>query len=376
MAFDIMKLFEDNSFISPGSIGGKIKKIRELRKLTQKQLGERCGFSSSTADVRIAQYEKNKKIPREKAIKDITNALEIDEYSLFDADLLPYSRMYHALFDIEDFHGLHPVKKDNGFYLEFSGKTVDDRTVRKQDFDNFLNAWYEAYQKYLPSSDDSNEVKEKKAADYALWKYEYPNNKAEEDTRKMVNQMKMNNLQAQMDALNAEMQSEAEFARIDKALVPFIENEKITHKKLKKESELILFIKEMYEAGVPLLRYAPDSLNENNLDYVHILSCKTDDVIENDKNKEYFARFMGYVNDMKDAGINVDRRISSKDKVLYITYEVVSSQVDYVYNLLKAWEDIVFIGDRLDTWSDEEIEDLNKIFLKKITEKNDVKYSV
>jgi len=172
------------------------------------------------------------------------------------------------------------------------------------------------------------------------------------------------------------MQSETEFARIDEAIEPFLDNAKNSHKKLKKESELILFIKEMYEAGVPLLRYAPDSLNENNLDYVHILSCKTEDVIESDKNKEYLARFMCYVNDMKEAGINVDRRISSKDKVLYITYEVVSSQVDYVYNLLKAWEDIVFIGDRLDTWSDEEIEDFNKKFLKKITGKNDVKYSV
>ena len=54
----------DNDFISPGSIGAKIKKIREYRGLTQKILGIRCGFSDATADVRIGQYEKNKKTPR------------------------------------------------------------------------------------------------------------------------------------------------------------------------------------------------------------------------------------------------------------------------------------------------------------------------
>ena len=50
------------NWVSPGSLGQKIKKIRMLRKYTQKELGVMCGFSFSSADVRIAQYEKNKKI--------------------------------------------------------------------------------------------------------------------------------------------------------------------------------------------------------------------------------------------------------------------------------------------------------------------------
>ena len=56
------------NWVSPGSLGQKIKKIRMLRKYTQKELGVMCGFSFSSADVRIAQYEKNKKIPREKIL--------------------------------------------------------------------------------------------------------------------------------------------------------------------------------------------------------------------------------------------------------------------------------------------------------------------
>ena len=35
MDFDIFRLFEDETYISPGSIGGKIKKFRELRGWSQ-----------------------------------------------------------------------------------------------------------------------------------------------------------------------------------------------------------------------------------------------------------------------------------------------------------------------------------------------------
>ena len=65
-----MRNTEDTGSISPGSIGGKIKKYRELRGWTQKELGIRCGFTESTADVRIAQYEINSS----------------NEYSLLDAE--------------------------------------------------------------------------------------------------------------------------------------------------------------------------------------------------------------------------------------------------------------------------------------------------
>ena len=37
MDFDIFRLFEDETYISPGSIGGKIKKFRELKGWSQKE---------------------------------------------------------------------------------------------------------------------------------------------------------------------------------------------------------------------------------------------------------------------------------------------------------------------------------------------------
>ena len=46
MNIDIDKLFSGESDNSPGSIGEKIKRIRELRGLTQKELGLSCGYSN------------------------------------------------------------------------------------------------------------------------------------------------------------------------------------------------------------------------------------------------------------------------------------------------------------------------------------------
>ena len=281
MAFDIMKLFDDESFVSPGSIGGKIKNYRELKGWSQRELGIRCGFSASTADVRIAQYEKNKKIPREKALKDIAGALGLDECALFDADMLTYNTMYHALFDMEDFHGLHPVKKSDGYYLEFSGPTILDQNISKRDFEDFLAKWYEMRQKYLITSDDKPEDKDKKIKEYALWRGEYPNNVARETSERMQNQMKMHRLQAEMDALNAKMKNDEELSRVDKALESVLTEIKTQIPPIEQESDLIYIVKAMIEGGINVSRH----LSELEPDYenLQLLSVKTEEILNDDK---------------------------------------------------------------------------------------------
>ena len=127
------------NWVSPGSLGQKIKKIRMLRKYTQKELGVMCGFSFSSADVRIAQYEKNKKIPREKILKDMCNALGVGEGALIHADMLSYQEMFYALFDMEDFHGLRPVKKEDTVYQLLGGFGGVD-AVQLQDHDVLAGA--------------------------------------------------------------------------------------------------------------------------------------------------------------------------------------------------------------------------------------------
>ena len=77
--------------------------------------------------------------------------------------------MYHALFDMEDFHGLHPVKREDGYYLEFSGHTALDQRITKFTFKEFLEKWYEMRQKCRPNSSDTPE--EKAAREKESWYY-------------------------------------------------------------------------------------------------------------------------------------------------------------------------------------------------------------
>ena len=204
---------KSDDYVSPGSIGGKIKRIREHLGLTQKQLGLRCGFSENTADVRIRQYESNKKVPREKALKTLCYALEIEEHALFDADLLPNNAMYHALFDIEDFHGLHPVQIDGRYYLEFSGHVmIGDRELSPFENDEFLKKWAAKREECFPSSEDDapeedEETKREKRKQYDLWRYGYPLNNAEEASERIRMLQKRDQLKKELEEINKKLES-------------------------------------------------------------------------------------------------------------------------------------------------------------------------
>ncbi|MBR0380943.1 MAG: helix-turn-helix transcriptional regulator [Eubacterium sp.] len=201
----MFELSKDN-FISPGSIGGKIKRIREHKGWTQKELGLRCGFSQSSADVRIRQYESNKKVPREKALKTLTEALGIEEHALFDADFLVMDDACHALFDIEDFHGLHPVEINGRYYLEFSGPTMlNPHGIREHEQDDFLKAWLRERKKWLPERRDTEEEKREKQKQYDLWRFEYPRNVTKETTQRLRLRAKKEKLEKELQAVMEEL---------------------------------------------------------------------------------------------------------------------------------------------------------------------------
>lgn len=65
------------------------------------------------------------------------NALGVGEGALIHADMLSYQEMFYALFDMEDFHGLRPVKKEDGYYLKFDSDSI---------INDFLEKWYKMYQ--------------------------------------------------------------------------------------------------------------------------------------------------------------------------------------------------------------------------------------
>lgn len=376
MFFDDLELFSSKSFVSPGSIGGKIRKYREMRGWTQKELGLRAGFSESTADVRIAQYEKNKRIPKEKVLKDIAAALEIDEMALFDADLLAKNRMYHALFDIEDFHGLHPVKIGEAYYLEFSGNTIfSSNGVSRYDSYAFLKKWYEKRQKYMLNNEDTKEERERKTAEYAIWRGGYPHNEAVVASSRLRDQMRMDKLQAEMDALNAKMKTEEELNRIDESLKDILPDVRSNSQPIKMESELILRIKNAIEGGLNIEIYSPEDSMEPNYNITHLLSIKTEEIMNDENKRRLYAGLVCAIEDIQKYGIEIRRQITSKKGVLFVTYSYLPSQYMYFQNLYDRWNDMIFIIDRKKRWSKFELSKYEERFVESITGKNDMLFS-
>lgn len=155
--------FFKGKFLSPGSTGGKIRKYRMLKGLTQRELGIKAGFTEGSADVRIAQYENNKKKPRGEALSSIAASLEVDPASLDHSDMAMVDHACHALFDMEDFYGLHSVKAGKQYFLSFDIDGSGGRDVFiKFDHAAFLKEWHEKRQALMPRSDDPDEEKKEK----------------------------------------------------------------------------------------------------------------------------------------------------------------------------------------------------------------------
>lgn len=59
------------------TIGDKIKRIRNFRGLTQKELGIALGFPETNADVRTAQYESGTRTPKMELLSEIAKVLDV-----------------------------------------------------------------------------------------------------------------------------------------------------------------------------------------------------------------------------------------------------------------------------------------------------------
>jgi transcriptional regulator with XRE-family HTH domain len=64
-------------WITDTSIGQRLKFVRRFRCLTQQELGLLMGYSEKTADVRIAQYEKNARTPNAETTAKLAEVLKV-----------------------------------------------------------------------------------------------------------------------------------------------------------------------------------------------------------------------------------------------------------------------------------------------------------
>ena len=69
------------------AIGERIHHFRLLHGFTQKYLGQQLGFSDMQADVRIAQYEKGARSPKEKYLNALADIFEVSPHALAVPDI-------------------------------------------------------------------------------------------------------------------------------------------------------------------------------------------------------------------------------------------------------------------------------------------------
>ena len=372
---DLTKYLGDD-YLSPGSIGGKIKRYREAKGLTQKQLGKRCGYKESTADVRIAQYEKNKKTPKGEALSDIAGALEVDEEVFYDGDLLSYNKMYHVLFDLEDFHALAPVQINGEYFLFFGGYDMFGRLTDGRDMQEFLRKWYEMHEKCKFKPTDNEHERKTKQNEYLLWKGSYIKHREEETNVNLEALREMDRLQAKMDKLYAETQADTIMTSINIAVgevMPLAQRNYYLPRK--KESDFILLVMDLIRRGLKVEMIAPDATYRADQSYTHLLSIQVDSFLNDENKLHHFAAFTLVIQDLVKAGINIVSSITSKNKELYITYRYAAKDYRYFALLQESWDEIREFSKPLDDFIANPARDKREVaFIEKIQGDSDVEF--
>lgn len=145
------------------SFGERVHYFREMRGMTQKQLGIAAGLPEKSADVRMAQYETGNRTPKADLTAALALALQVSPQALRVPDIGSYTGLMHTLFALEDLYGLEVTELD--------GETVLRVNVRKGKdaarLHEMLCEWEEISQKYASGTITKEE--------YNQWRYQYPN---------------------------------------------------------------------------------------------------------------------------------------------------------------------------------------------------------
>ena len=141
--------------------GERIKRIRTLRGMTQKDLGIALGFPERSADVRIAQYESGSRTPKEDVIQEMAKVLKVKPKAIANPDCNTYIGLMYMFFDLEETYGIHVDEVDGELCLRLDRSRKDYTEL----FDMLLK-WNEA-RKNGQADFDSSVV-------YEEWKLHYP----------------------------------------------------------------------------------------------------------------------------------------------------------------------------------------------------------
>lgn len=141
------------------STGENIKKIRNMRGMTQKELGVAIGFGKDSAGTRISQYENGSRTPREALIKKMAEILQVDERYIAVPSGFNKIAIIYRLFTLEDYFpemGLERNPQTGEIAINLHNKELN----------GFLPAW-DAMREKREQGFISEE-------EYLKWKYNIP----------------------------------------------------------------------------------------------------------------------------------------------------------------------------------------------------------
>ncbi len=100
-------------------IGKRIRFFRELRGMTQQELGTCAGLSKKTGGVRVAQYETGARTPKAALQRRFADALGVSPDALNIPGLDTPAGVMHTLFALEDLYELRAEETGEELILRF-----------------------------------------------------------------------------------------------------------------------------------------------------------------------------------------------------------------------------------------------------------------
>ncbi|MCL2249133.1 MAG: helix-turn-helix domain-containing protein [Oscillospiraceae bacterium] len=145
------------------AVGERIRRVRNLRKLTQKELGLAVGFDDKTADVRIAQYETGTRTPKEDLLRKIAEVLDVNFRSLYEPTLYAAEDVMFTLFELDEHYNMRifSTVEEDGY-----SKVVRSINFDSNLLDEFISEWHRRKRELADGTISK--------AEYLEWKLNWP----------------------------------------------------------------------------------------------------------------------------------------------------------------------------------------------------------
>lgn len=143
------------------SVGKRLKRIREFRKMTQMELGKKIDIANSdkACENRITQIERDNR-PAKNIVDQLASVLEVNPKAITMPDEDTFEMLMLTLFEYERTYNIHPQIDEDG-NVSISPTRDDPMSPYGK-----IQAWANKYQELV-----SGKITEE---DYEDWKYNYP----------------------------------------------------------------------------------------------------------------------------------------------------------------------------------------------------------